>query len=191
MNIPVRNTRNAYGAVAQFLHWAVVAGILLQFVWAWRIDEVESIRREFALVNQHKSIGMTVLLLAVLRLGWRAFNRPPPLPGDMRGLERRAAAAAHWALYALILALPLSGWAYSSAAGYGAEFWGFVTIPDFVPQGEELESALRVLHDALGVALLALAAVHALAALRHHCVLRDDVLRRMLPSWNTRSDSRR
>jgi cytochrome b561 len=183
MNIPVRNTRNAYGAVAQFLHWAVVAGILLQFVWAWRIDEVESIRREFALVNQHKSIGMTVLLLALIRIGWRAFNRPPPLPAAMREWETRAAAAAHWLLYGLIFALPLSGWAYSSAAGYGAEFWGLLAIPDFVPQGERLESRLMTLHDALGIALVAVAGVHALAALRHHFWLRDDVLRRMLPTW--------
>lgn len=185
MNVPVRNTRRAYGAVAQFLHWAVVAGILLQFAWAWRIDRTDSIRQQFALVNEHKSIGMTVLLLAAVRLAWRAFNRPPPFPGAMQAWERRAAGIAHVLLYALIFAMPLSGWAYSSAAGYGAEFWGLLEIPDFVPQGETLESALGTLHQVLAVSLLVLAGTHAAAALRHHFWLHDNVLRRMLPLWKS------
>jgi cytochrome b561 len=185
MNVPVRNTESEYGAVAQAFHWAVVIGILLQFAWAWRIDQTDSIRQQFALVNEHKSIGMTVLLLAALRLGWRLFSRPPPFPGAMRGWERRAASVAHVLLYGLIFAMPLSGWAYSSAAGYGAEFWGLLDIPDFVPQGEQLESVLGTVHQVLAVSLLTLAALHAAAALRHHFVLHDNILRRMLPPWNS------
>jgi len=163
------------------MHWAVALGIVLQFVWAWRIDQVESIRQQFALVNQHKSIGMAVLLLVVLRLAWRAFNRPPANPEAMAVWERRAAALSHGLLYALILAIPLTGWAYSSAAGYGAEFFGLLDIPDFVPQSEALESVLARVHYGLGIALLVLVSVHVLAALRHHFVLKDDVLKRMLP----------
>ncbi|MGK7295986.1 MAG: cytochrome b [Candidatus Wenzhouxiangella sp. M2_3B_020] len=185
MKVPVRNTDDAYGLVAQLLHWAVVIGIALQFVWAWRIDEVESIRREFALVNQHKSIGMTVLGLVVLRLAWRAFNPPPPLPGHMSGWERATAVSTHWLLYALILAQPLTGWAYSSAAGYGAEFFGLVRIPDFVPQDEGLERAFGTAHQWLGVSIVCLVGIHAGAALRHHFRLRDNVLKRMLPTWKT------
>jgi cytochrome b561 len=181
MNFRMRNTASRYGAIAQALHWAVVVGIVLQFVWAWRIDETESIRQQFALVNQHKSIGITILLLVVVRLGWRGFNRPPANPDGMSAWERRAAALSHGLLYALILALPLSGWAYSSAAGYGAEFFGLLEIPDFVSQSEPLESILGRVHDGLGIALAVLVAVHVLAALRHHFVLKDDVLKRMLP----------
>jgi len=178
-----RNSAHRYGLVAQALHWAVVTGIVVQFIWSWRIEETESIRQQFALVNQHKSIGMTVLMLVLVRIGWRLFNRPPAWPASMRGWERLAAGATHWALYALILAMPLSGWAYSSAAGYGAEFFGLVEIPDFVPQGERLEDGLGTLHEWLGRAILAVAGIHAAAALRHHFVLRDDVLKRMLPIW--------
>lgn len=183
MKLRLRNTATRYGAVAQFLHWAVTVGVALQFIWAWRIDAATSIRTEFALVNQHKSIGMLILLTVLVRIGWRMFNRPPGYPRTMSGWERRAARSAHFALYALILALPLSGWAYSSAAGYGAELFGWIEIPDFVGQSETLESALKRVHEALGIALAVLVGVHALAALRHHFIVRDDVLRRMLPRW--------
>lgn len=181
MQIPLRNTETAWGLVAQLLHWLVVAGILLQFVWAWRIDETESVRQEFALVNQHKSIGMTILALAVVRLLWRLVNRTPDDPPTMARWERIAATVSHWTLYALILAIPLSGWAYTSAAGYGADFFGLLEIPDLAPSDEDLEELFGEVHEFLGQALLAVTAVHAGAALRHHFLLRDDVLRRMLP----------
>lgn len=185
MKVPIRNTAEAYGALAQLLHWAVVAGIALQFVWAWRIDRTDSIREEFALVNQHKSIGITVLMLAVLRLAWRAFNRPPPLPAGLPHWERLAARATHWLLYVLIFAMPLTGWAYTSAAGYGPEWFGWLDLPDLVAASERLEEIFGAVHEALAVTLAAVAALHAAAALRHHCVLRDNVLKRMLPTWTT------
>ncbi|MDT8409101.1 MAG: cytochrome b [Wenzhouxiangellaceae bacterium] len=183
MKIPIRNTDEFYGLVAQALHWGIVVGIITQFVWAWRIDEAESIRREFALVNQHKSIGMSILGLVVLRLAWRAYNRPPPYPHSMSRWEKPLAGATHWLLYGLIVLIPLSGWAYSSAAGYGAEFFGLVDIPGFVPANETAEEILGQVHKWLGRALLALVALHVLAALRHHFILKDKVLKRMLPLW--------
>jgi len=183
MNVPVKNTRNAYGLVAQALHWLVVAGITAQFVWAWRIDRTDSIRAEFALVNQHKSIGMTVLALVVVRLLWRAFNRPPPFPSSMSAWERLSAATAHWMLYALILAMPLSGWIYTSAAGFGPEFFGLVDIPALVGQNERLEDLFGAVHEWLAICILALVAIHVLAALRHQFVLKDGLLKRMLPLW--------
>jgi len=185
MKIPFRNTPDAYGAVAQLLHWGVVIGIMLQFIWAWRIDQSDSIRLEFALVNQHKSMGMTVLALAILRLLWRAFNRPPGLPAGMAGWQQRVAAGTHWLLYALIVAMPLSGWAYSSAAGYGAEFFGLLDIPDFVPQSESLEDLLHGVHEWLGRAILAVAGIHILAALHHQFVVKDNLMKRMLPVWKS------
>jgi len=183
MEICLRNTSDRYGLVAQALHWAVVLGVVLQFVWAWRIGQTDSIRQEFALVVQHKSIGMTVLMLMVLRLLWRAFNRPPPLPDSMPGWERVAAQVTHWLLYALLFTIPLAGWAWSSAAGYGAEIFGLVDIPDFVPQSERLETLFHSVHEWAGVALAVLVSLHVLAALRHQFVLGDSILRRMLPVW--------
>jgi cytochrome b561 len=183
MPATLRNTDSAWGLIAQLLHWLVVAAILLQFVWAWRIDEADSVRLEFALVNQHKSIGMTILALAVLRLLWRLAGRQPSPPPNMAGWERVAAGVSHWTLYALIFAIPLTGWAYSSAAGYGAEFFGLIDIPDLVPSDEDLEGVFEEAHEILGQALLVVTALHAGAALRHHFLLHDDVLKRMVPFW--------
>jgi len=114
MSIPLRNTTTRYGLVSQLFHWLVVGLILIQYVWAWRIDQVEGFRARLELVTQHKTIGMVVLVLAVLRLLWRLFNRPPPLPGGLAGWEVLAARVGHGLLYGLIFAIPLSGWLYSS-----------------------------------------------------------------------------
>lgn len=183
MNLPLANTNKAYGLIAQLLHWLVVAGISAQFVWAWRIDEAESIRSQFQLVNQHKSIGMTVLVLVVLRLVWRVLNRPPPFPASMKTWEMLAATAAHWLLYVLILVMPVTGWIYTSAAGFGAEFFGLFEIPDLVGQSDRLEEIFGEIHEWLAIAIVAVVSIHVLAALRHQFVLKDGLLRRMLPVW--------
>jgi cytochrome b561 len=184
MKLAFRNTPTAYGLIAQLFHWSIVLGITLQYIWAWRADEAESIRLEYQLIVQHKSIGMTVLLLAALRIAWRLFNRPPALPDGMRPWERFAAAFTHWALYGLILCVPISGWIYSSAAGYGAEFYGLLDIPDLVGTSEALEDAFHEIHELLGTVLLIVAGVHVAAALQHHFIKKDRVLKGMLPKWN-------
>lgn len=183
MKIPLRNTVTHYGLISQLLHWAVVLLVALQFVWAWRIDQTESVIQTYRLTVQHKSIGMTVLMLAVLRLAWRLFNRPPPLPAGMPRWEMTAAKLSHGLLYALIFAMPLTGWAYSSAGGYGAEWFGWIDFPDFVGESERLEDILGRVHGALAGTLVAVVALHVLAALRHHFILKDSVLKRMLPTW--------
>lgn len=183
MSLPIRNTERSYGLVSQAFHWLVVALIIVQYIWAWRIDEVEGLRDRLELVTQHKTIGMTILSLAVLRLLWRLFNRPPPLPAQMPRWEQIAAHAGHWFLYGLIFVIPLSGWAYSSAAGYGDYWWGPVDFPSIAPRSEDLEDLFHELHEWLTTALAFVAIGHALAALRHHFWLKDDVLKRMLPTW--------
>ncbi len=183
MKMPLANSKTAYGAVAQTLHWLVAAGITAQFGWAWRIDQTDSIRTQFALVNQHKSIGMTVLALVVIRLLWRAFNRPPPFPSSMSLWEKITAVTAHWLLYALILAMPLSGWMYTSAAGFGPELFGLLEIPALVDQNDRLEKVFGAMHEWLAICILALVSIHVLAALRHQFVLKDGLLKRMLPIW--------
>jgi len=180
---PLRNTERRYGLVSQGFHWLVVALIIVQFIWAWRIDGVEGLRDRLELVTQHKTVGMTILALAVLRLAWRLFNPPPPLPADMPRWERVAARVGHWLLYGLIFAVPLSGWAYSSAAGYGDYWWGPVDFPSIAPSSETLEDLFHEIHEWLTTTLAVVAIGHALAALRHHFWLKDDVLTRMLPTW--------
>ncbi|MEN1728167.1 MAG: cytochrome b [Pseudomonadota bacterium] len=178
-SLTLDNSTDRYGLVAQALHWIVVFGIALQFIWAWRIDEAESIRQQFALVNQHKSIGVTVLALVLIRIAWRLLNRPPAYPDSMKTWERRAAGAAHWGLYGLLLVLPISGWAYSAAAGYGPEWFGWINLPALFPVSETLESAMHEIHEWSGRLLMALVIIHVVAALRHQFVLKDGLLRRM------------
>ncbi len=183
MSIPLRNTANRYGLISQLFHWLIVGLIGFQYLWAWRIDNAEGFRLRLELVTQHKTIGMLVLALAVLRLVWRLFNRPPQLPAGMPRWERLAAKSGHALLYGLIVAIPLSGWLYSSAAGLGNFWWGPVSFPSLVAASEALEDRLGVLHQVLGLLLAIVAAVHVLAALRHHFVLKDSTLKRMLPTW--------
>jgi len=183
VSLPLQNTERAYGLVSQGFHWLVVALILFQYIWAWRIDQADGLRDRLELVTQHKTIGITVLSLAVLRLLWRLFNRPPPLPEDLPRWEQIAARGGHWILYGLIFAIPLSGWAYSSAAGFGDYWWGPIDFPSIAVESEELEKLFGMTHEWLTDALAIVAIGHALAALRHHFWHKNDVLRRMLPIW--------
>jgi cytochrome b561 len=170
-----------YHPISQLFHWLTVALILVQFTWAWRIDQAEGFRVRFELVTQHKSLGMAVLVLVVLRLIWRFIVKPPPLPAHRPSWERRAAAWGHGLLYALILAMPLSGWAYSSAAGLGDFWWGPINWPSLVGANEALEDILKRVHQTLGILLGVVAGGHAVVALRHHLILKDEILLRMLP----------
>ena len=128
----------------------------------------------------HKWIGITVLLLTVVRLGWR-WAHPAPPPVAMPEWQRRAAAASHALLYVLMLVIPLSGWVYSSASGVQVVYLGLVPLPDLVAKDKALAAVLKAVHVTLNYGLLALVMVHAGAAIKHHVVDRDDVLRRMLP----------
>jgi cytochrome b561 len=136
--------------------------------------------RKLELVSYHKWIGVTVLALMCLRLVWRLAHRPPPLP-TMPAWQRRAAVGVHWALYALLLAIPVSGWLYSSAAGVPTVYLGLWQLPDLVAKDKALADLLRLAHVALNFALLALVVVHVAAALKHHFVDRDGLIVRMWP----------
>jgi cytochrome b561 len=141
--------------------------------------------RLFQLYQLHKSVGVTILLAAVLRLAWRLTNRPPELPADMSGLERALAVGSHRLLYLLLLAVPLAGWALVSASvlDIPTVLFGVIPWPDLpgLPHKAPAEDAFKALHAWLAWGLLALVGLHAAAALRHHFVKRDPVLIHMLP----------
>jgi cytochrome b561 len=122
-----------------------------------------------------------------LRLVWRLSHRPPPLPPAMPAWQRRIATLAPWALYALLLAIPLSGWLYSSAVGVPTVYLGLWQLPDLVGKDKALAEALKLAHKALNFTLLALVVVHVAAAIKHHFVDRDGLLARMRP-WPARGN---
>ena len=178
-----------YGAVAKGFHWLIAALVATQFTLAWMADDLPLGMRKLALLARHKSFGMTILILAVLRLSWRLFHRPPDLPAHMPELERLVARCAHVLFYAFLFAMPLTGWLMSSAKNFSVSWFGFFTWPDLIGPNERAFDLLKATHDTLSWLLLATAILHILAALKHHFWDKDDVLLRMLPFIKSESRS--
>jgi cytochrome b561 len=166
-----------YHAVARALHWTMAALIVFNLASGLLHDALED---SVQLIPVHKATGILILTLTLVRIGWRLANPPPPLPAHVGGSERAAAHAAHIGLYALMLAMPISGWIMSSAGRYPISFYGLFEVPKFaVTREDAIAGIARNGHGLLGWVLLALVLLHVAAALRHHFILRDGVLRRM------------
>jgi cytochrome b561 len=184
-------SRNAqpkrYGIIAQSLHWLIALLMGVQVALGLRADELPLGLAKLVVLARHKSFGVTILVLAAARLAWRLAHAPPPLPDATSSLERRLASAAHSALYGLLFALPLSGWLMSSAANYTVSVFGLVSLPNPIKPDAALLAQLKTLHRLLGIALAVLLSLHLAAVMRHHFILKDDVLSRMLPRpWTGR-----
>ncbi|MBM4219012.1 MAG: cytochrome b [Gammaproteobacteria bacterium] len=177
--MPARNTSLRYGPVAQFLHWIIVLLLVIQVTLGTIADALPLGLERLVMMSRHKSLGITILAIALLRLGWRWFDAPPPPP--MPRWQLLAARCNHWALYALLFALPLSGWLTSSAANRPVSWWGLVQLPDFVAPDAALKEVFEETHELLVNVLYALVALHVAAALKHQFFDRDGLLLRMLP----------
>lgn len=186
--MPFRNTARTWGWPAKLLHWLVallVAGMLALGVTM--TDPGLGLERQYALFQLHKSVGLTVLALMLLRLAWRAANRTPDLPPS--AWEGRAARLSHAALYVLLLAMPVTGFltAASSPLGIPTLLFGTVPVPHPLGPDKAVSDTLGLVHGTLALALATLLALHVAAALRHHLLLGDDVLLRILPAaWRPR-----
>jgi cytochrome b561 len=184
--MPIRNTTARWGAVAQSFHWIIVALVITQFVLANQYNHLPLSMAKLAVIARHKSIGLTIFGLAVLRLAWRLMNPTPPLPNTLKPYERVLAHITHFALYAIILVMPLTGWIMSSARNFPVSWFNLFQLPDLVGQNRALYDVMHTTHDVLAATLLAVATLHVLAALKHHFFLKDDTLKRMLPFTRTR-----
>jgi len=172
-----------YGGVARALHWLTALLIFALFALGWYMADLElADPNKFRLYQIHKSIGITVFLLALLRLGWRLTHKAPPWPAHMAPWERFAAASAHWALYGLILLQPFLGVLQSNAANFPIVFWGGFELPALIGPDQALADILLSLHHLFANVIAGLVLLHVSAALRHHIQLKDDVLRNMMPS---------
>ena len=176
----VRNTTARWGSVAQFLHWLIVALIITQVILALSAEQLHGMAK-LAMLARHKSVGITILMLAVVRLAWRLINPTPPLPLTLKPYERFLANFTHAALYVLIFALPITGWIMSSARGFPVSWFSLFQLPDLVTKNRQLYETMQETHEALAWTLGAVALLHLLGALKHHFVRKDTVLRRMLP----------
>ncbi len=163
------------------LHWLMALGLGGTLALGFYMHDLPLSPGKLQLYSWHKWAGVTLFLLAVLRLLWRLTHRPPALPLAMPALLKQAAHAMHWLLYALMLAIPFSGWLMSSAKGFTTVWFGLLPLPDLVGKDVDLGNRLQTLHLGLNVALLILVAGHVAAAIKHHFIDRDGVLASMLP----------
>ncbi|MBB6093418.1 cytochrome b561 [Povalibacter uvarum] len=177
----IRNTAVRYGVAAQLFHWSIVVLIITQVILAEKADGLPLGPAKIAVLAQHKSVGMTIFMLAVVRLLWRFVNPVPPLPSGMPAWQRVAAHISHGALYALILITPLFGWLMSSARNFPVSWFGVFTFPDLVQPDKARYEFFHGAHELVAKTLVVIAIVHALAALKHQFLDRDGLLRRMLP----------
>lgn len=177
----LKNDEMRYGAVAQLLHWAIVALVVTQFVLANKAHHLPLGSAKLATLAQHKSVGITILGLAILRMIWRWFNPVPGVPAGTPTWQRLAARGSHFLLYALLLVIPVLGWLMSSARNFPVSWWGLVTLPDFIEPNKQAYEFFHEAHELAAKLLFVVALIHAAAALKHHFLDRDNVLRRMLP----------
>jgi cytochrome b561 len=182
---PLANTPSRYGVVAMLIHWgmALLLAALLAMGWYMvSLPDAGFDGRKIGLILAHKSIGMFALLLVLVRIAWRNMNALPRLPDSVPGWQQGAAYFVHLCFYALMLALPVTGWLMSSAGGFPVYLWfDRGALPDLIRNNESQFRFYIDLHRWLAWALLGFLLAHAAAALVHHFVGRDDTMRKMLP----------
>jgi cytochrome b561 len=166
------------------LHWLVAILIAAGFGLGTFMVDLPFSPTKLKYFSWHKWIGVTVFLLAVIRVVWRIIHPPPPDPPGP-AWQHRAAQITHWALYALIVAIPISGWIYSSSTGFQTVYLGLLPLPDLIAKDPTLKAPLKLVHLSLNYAMAGLVALHVAAALKHHFIDRDSILRRMLPGRST------
>jgi cytochrome b561/polyisoprenoid-binding protein YceI len=185
--------QNGYTPVAKGFHWLIALLIFIQFPLGWIMDDFTGIQK-FQAYNWHKSIGITVLAMMVLRLLWRLFNPAPALPSATPKLERNAAHLAHLGLYLTIFLMTLTGWAMISVSDKPSVLFQYTRFPSLpwlsglpAAQKKNYLEFFEEAHQFLGYALLALLAVHVAAVARHAFLLKDGVAARMMPRLRSKS----
>ncbi len=178
-----------YTRIAMLLHWAIALLILTNLALGLRLEGLKG-GQQFAAFQLHKSIGITVLLLSLARIGWRLAHRPPPFSERLSALERLAASITHSLFYALMLLLPLTGWVLVSASRYNIPtlLYGIIPWPHIgairgasAEYRTSIESAATATHETLAYTMIALVALHVAGALKHQFYDRDGTMLRMLP----------
>jgi len=182
---PIDNTTDRYGAIAILFHWSmalIVIGLAALGLYMVTLPDVGFNTKKIMLILYHKEFGMLVLALLAVRLAWRVTHILPQLVARLPDWQKIAARVVHLSFYALMFALPMTGWLMSSVAGIPVSLFGLFTLPDLLPRDDYLFQRFIDVHKWLGYALILLIFVHVGAALMHHFVFKDDTLRRMLPN---------
>lgn len=182
-----------YSTVSIILHWLIAALIVFNLVGGVLMEMLVG-SAQTRLFHIHKSTGLTILMLSLVRLGWRLANPWPPLLSTMQCWEKVLARTVHVGFYILMIGVPLVGWATASAWGLAStgRLWGIFPWPDLpIPNSRSLYSTLATLHLSLALCLLGLLALHVAGALKHRFWSHDDALRRMIPWLKPQGDRSR
>ena len=180
--MPIINTTQTYGSISKLFHWLIVLLVIAMIIIGFTMGHIDDkmFRREvYAL---HKSFGLTILGLMLLRLLWRLINKRPELPTHIPKWQQKAANASHWLMYALLLAMPMSGLVMSTAAGHPPKFFNLFIVSLPIEKSKLIASSASTVHTVIAWCIIATVSTHILAALKHHFIDRDTVLMRMLPS---------
>lgn len=171
-----------YTYTAMLFHWLIAVLVVAAFTLGLVMTDIPGLTpTKLRYFSWHKWLGVTVLMLAVLRVLWRLFHQSPAYPGTMARWQQSAANGLHILLYLLIFAVPLSGYFYSLASGVPVVYLGLVELPVLIGANPELKPVLKAVHYWLNMLLAGSVGLHVAAALKHQFVDRDGVLRRMLP----------
>ncbi|HVR81771.1 MAG TPA: cytochrome b [Luteimonas sp.] len=182
----LKNSVERWGHVSQLLHWLIVVLIVVMAYLGLTMTDLANSPHKIRVYDLHKSIGLSILVLVSLRLLWRAYaGAPRTLPG-VPTWQARVAAFTHGALYALLFAVPISGWVLNSAAGFPLRWFNLVNLPSIAAKGEALQTLAKDWHEFLFWALIVLSLAHAAAAVYHHLFQHDATLARMLPQRRAR-----
>ena len=171
----------SYHPIAKALHWVMALAIFGLLALGFVMSDMPLSPEKLQYFSWHKWAGISIFLLVWVRLAWRLLNPPPAYASSMPRLLQALAHAGHFALYALMIVIPLSGWLMSSAKGVQTVWFGVLPIPDLLSRDKELGHLLEEVHSLLNWGLMALVVGHIGAALKHHFIDRDDTLTRMLP----------
>jgi cytochrome b561 len=171
-----------YTSTAKTLHWLISLMIFCMLLLGFYMSDLPLSPDKLKFYSWHKWAGVTVFLLVFIRLSWRITHTPPAMPEEMPQLQQVTATIFHFALYALMFLIPLSGWLMSSAKGFQTVWFGVLPIPDLLPKDKVVGDALKEVHQALNLLMIGILIVHVFAALKHHFIDKDNVLKRMLPS---------
>ena len=173
---------NSYNAIAKLFHWGMGLVFVGLIALGLLMTDMPLSPQKLQYYSWHKWAGVSVFMLVWLRLVWRLLNRPPAYPDSMSSGLQRVAHLGHAALYGLMIVIPLSGWLMSSAKGVPTVWFGVLPLPDLLERNKELGHLLQEVHESLNYLLMLLLAGHVAAALKHHWIDRDDILKRMLPN---------
>ncbi|MCW8407788.1 cytochrome b [Legionella sp. PATHC035] len=175
----LRNTLKGFGSITKLLHWLIVILIATQFYLVWSLSDNSPLMPRYIML--HKSIGLTILVLGILFIIWHFLNIKPLPPENQPRWQHVLSKIVHHTLFILIILIPIVGYLLTCSDGKPINFFGWFTIPCLIPANEQLGNVMFSTHETLAFIILALVGLHFLAALYHHFMRKDEVLKRMLP----------